>query len=104
MAREQIDIPLMDTSASRGALERVSEQIDALTATARKALGIEYRKVNMDPAFESDGFFGRRDKAALNTVIAGMRAAFYAGFKRSDQPPPPDAKIEAAFQEWLHRD
>jgi hypothetical protein len=98
-----IHLPIIDTSKTREALQNVSDQIDAITAKARNALGIEYRKVNMDPLFDGGGFFCKRDRAALAALLKVQSDAFYAGFKRSDQPPPSDAKIEAAFQEWLHR-
>jgi hypothetical protein len=37
------------------------------------------------------GFFNRRDNAAIEAILTGMRDAFFAGFKRSDQPPPSEA-------------
>jgi hypothetical protein len=36
----------------------------------------------------------------LITVETKLKEAFFAGFRRSDQPPPPDEKIEAAWEAW----
>ena len=78
---------------------------DELEAAVRRALDDENVKVialrGAGRAFCAGfdfggGFFCRRDSAAINTVMAALRTAFYAGFKRSDQPPPSEARIEAS--------
>lgn len=94
-------IPIMDTGKMVEDIRRISEQVDTLEAEMRKALGIEYRKVNMDPLFDGGGFFRKRDTAAIAAMRAMMRTAFFAGFKRSDSPAPSEERIEAAWQEWI---
>lgn len=97
------DSPILsfDTSKMVGDLKRITEQVDSLTARARKLLGFAFAKDNMNPLFEGGGFFCRRDTASLNAIMAGMRAAFYAGYRRSDYPAPSEEKCEAAFQHWV---
>jgi hypothetical protein len=71
--------------------------------TAEQRLQAEYGKVNMDVLLEGGGFFCRRDNAALRAIRKAQRDAFFAGFKRSDSPPPSEEKIEAAYLEWLQQ-
>jgi hypothetical protein len=66
-------------------------------------LNNRFNQVNMDVCLEGGGFFCRRDNASIDAIQCGMREAFYAGFKRSDSPPPAEDKIEAAFQEWMQQ-
>lgn len=62
-----------------------------------------YQQQNMNCVAESPGFFGRRDNAAIDAILCGMREAFFAGYRRSDRPGPPEYQIEAAWSEWLNR-
>lgn len=108
MSRNHIDmreVPLIDTSRTSEALEAVSKQLDDIRAKIAKRLQVSFDKENMHVCTEvpTGGFFNRRDNAAIEAVLTGMRDAFFAGFKRSDQPPPSEARIEAAFREWMER-
>jgi hypothetical protein len=97
------EVPLMDTSRATEALDEAQRQIEDIRAKIAARLQARYRQVNMDVLLEGGGFFCKRDNAAVEAVYQAMRDAFFAGFKRSDQPPPSEAKIEAAFREWMER-
>jgi hypothetical protein len=99
------EVPLMDTSRTTEALDKVQRQIEDIRAKIAKRLQVSFDKENMHVCTEvpTGGFFNRRDNAAIEAVVTGMRDAFFAGFKRSDQPPPSEARIEAAFREWMER-
>lgn len=44
---------------------------------------------------------GSRAEATENRMLEKWcRSAFAAGFRRSDNPPPPQGRIDAAFEEW----
>jgi hypothetical protein len=66
-------------------------------------LNNRFNQQNMDVCLEGGGFFCRRDNASIDAILCGMREAFFAGFRRSDSPPPSEQRIEAAWEDWLQR-
>jgi hypothetical protein len=103
MSRERITFPPIDMQPTRDALDRAMSQIEDIRAKIAARLQARYRQVNMDVLLEGGGFFCKRDNAAVEAVYQAMRDAFFAGFKRSDMPPPSEERIEAAFREWMER-
>jgi uncharacterized membrane protein len=80
MSRERVIIPPLDTAPLSEGLDRALSQIKEIRSKFQKRLA-------------------EREKEAAKTV----RDAFYAGFKRSDMPPPSEDRIEAAFRHWMQQ-
>jgi hypothetical protein len=103
MSREQITLPPLDMQPTRDALDRALNQIVEIRQKIAQRLEVQYNRVNQNVLLDGGGFFCKRDNAAVEAVYQAMRDAFFAGFKRSDMPPPPEERIEAAFREWMQR-
>lgn len=96
-------VPTVDMTPVREGLDRALNHIEEIRRKIQRRLEVRYNQVNQNGVFDGGGFFCKRDNAAVEAVYQAMRDAFFAGFKRSDQPPPSEAKIEAAFREWIER-
>jgi hypothetical protein len=103
MSREQVTLPPIDLQPTRDALDRALNQIVGIRQKIAQRLEVQYNRVNQNVLLDGGGFFCKRDNAAVEAVYQAMLDAFFAGFKRSDQPAPSDDRIEAAFREWIQR-
>lgn len=103
MSREPVTVPTIDMAPVREGLDRALNQIEEIRRKIAQRLEVQFNRVNQNVLLEGGGFFCKRDNAAVEAVYQAMRDAFAAGFKRSDQPPPSEARIEAAFREWMER-
>jgi hypothetical protein len=98
MSREPVTV-----STSREGFDRALNSVEEIRRKIQRRLELRYNQVNQNGVFDGGGFFCKRDNAAVEAVFQSMREAFYAGFKRSDIPPPSEDRIEAAFREWMER-
>lgn len=101
MSREQVVIPTIDLQETREGLDRALNHIKEIRAKIQHRLEVRYNEVNQNGVFDGGGFFCKRDNAAVEAIFQSMREAFYAGFRRSDIPPPSEGRIEAAFRDWM---